>query len=77
MVNSKNSEEFMLSEIDEDKRFEGEVEYLNDLDNGDKYQEVYVLVQRLFENFEKESSQKSRKNIMSCFGNSPRKTIVL
>ena len=67
----------MLSESDEDKRFEGEVEYLNDLDNGDKYQEVYVLVQRLFEIFEKESSQKNRKNIMSCFGNSPRKTIVL
>ena len=27
MVNSKNNEELMLSESDEDKRFEGEVEY--------------------------------------------------
>lgn len=40
----------MLSESDEDKRFEREIEYLNDLDV-DKYKEVYVLIQRLFEVF--------------------------
>jgi len=66
----------MLSESDEDKRFEREIEYLNDLDV-DKHKEVYVLIQRLFEIFETESSQKNRKTMMSCFGNSPRKTIVL